>query len=110
LAVITAGGLSGVTNWLVAVPPDVLKSRYQAAEPGKYTSIRQVATELLQTEGPGAFFKGLAPALTRAFPANAACFLGSEFGARRQAFAGGLTCAHGSPQVEASRKMMDKFF
>ena len=27
-----AGGLAGVANWLVAVPPDVLKSRYQTGE------------------------------------------------------------------------------
>lgn len=30
LAIITAGGMSGIANWLVAVPPDVLKSRFQA--------------------------------------------------------------------------------
>lgn len=79
LAIMTAGGLSGVTNWLVAVPPDVLKSRFQSAPTGTYPGgIKQVATELLAKEGPGAFFKGLGPALARAFPANAACFLGME--------------------------------
>lgn len=79
VAIMTAGGLSGVANWLVAVPPDVVKSRFQAAAPGTYPGgLRQVARELFQQEGLGAFFKGLAPALTRAFPANAACFLGME--------------------------------
>jgi len=33
----------------------------------------------MKTEGPSALFKGLAPAMLRAFPANAACFLGVEF-------------------------------
>ena len=120
LAIMTAGGFSGIANWLVAVPPgacgaiggrvcrgltpsqsaspprplprraslaqltppSVLKSRYQTAPAGTYPGgIRQVASELLAKEGPGAFFKGLAPALTRAFPANAGGFLAME-GAR----------------------------
>ena len=34
--------------------------------------------ELYRREGARAFFKGLGPALVRAFPANAACFLGVE--------------------------------
>ena len=29
-------------------------------------------------DGVGALFKGLGPAMLRAFPANAACFLGRE--------------------------------
>ena len=79
VAIMTAGGLSGVANWLVAVPPDVLKSRFQSAPPGRYPGgMRQVFVELMQTEGPGALFKGLAPALVRAFPANAGGFLAME--------------------------------
>lgn len=27
-----AGGMAGIFNWLVAIPPDVLKSRYQSGE------------------------------------------------------------------------------
>jgi solute carrier family 25 carnitine/acylcarnitine transporter 20/29 len=27
LAVLTAGGLAGMANWAVAIPPDVLKSK-----------------------------------------------------------------------------------
>lgn len=78
-AIMTAGGLSGVANWLVAVPPDVLKSRFQSAPKGTYPGgIKQVFSELMEKEGPGALFKGLAPALARSFPANAACFLGME--------------------------------
>jgi solute carrier family 25 carnitine/acylcarnitine transporter 20/29 len=33
---------------------------------------------MVREEGIGALFKGVAPALVRAFPANAACFLGME--------------------------------
>ena len=89
LAVITAGGAAGVANWVVAVPPDVIKSRYQTAAPGRYPGgMRQIVSELLRDEGIGALFKGFVPAIARAVPANAACFLG----------------------VEVSRKEMDKLF
>mmetsp|Transcript_11312 Transcript_11312/g.20904 ORF Transcript_11312/g.20904 Transcript_11312/m.20904 type:complete len:286 (+) Transcript_11312:96-953(+) len=86
--VIFAGGMAGVFNWIVAVPADVLKSRYQLAADGRYPGgLRQVASELIAAEGVGALYKGLVPALARAFPANAACFLG----------------------VETSKKVLDRF-
>ncbi|KAJ2159714.1 carnitine transporter [Coemansia sp. RSA 552] len=78
LAIVTAGGLAGMANWAVAIPPDVLKSRLQTAPDGKYTGVRQVFFEMMRTEGAGALFRGMGPALLRAFPANAACFLGVE--------------------------------
>jgi len=88
-AIMFAGGMAGVMNWLIAVPPDVIKSRYQTAPAGTYPGgMRQVFTELVQKEGLGGLYKGLAPALARAFPANAACFLG----------------------VEVTRKFLDRFF
>lgn len=77
-AVLTAGGLAGMACWTVAIPPDVLKSRYQTAPPGKYTGIFDVYRQLIKTEGTGALFAGMRPALLRAFPANAACFFGME--------------------------------
>jgi len=78
LAVLFAGGMAGVANWSVAIPADVLKSRYQTAPPGTYKGLGDVLRELLRNEGPTALFKGLGPAMVRAFPANAACFLGVE--------------------------------
>jgi solute carrier family 25 carnitine/acylcarnitine transporter 20/29 len=87
--VVFAGGMAGVSNWIVAVPADVLKSRYQMAADGRYPGgLRQVASELIASEGIGALYKGLGPAMLRAFPANAACFLG----------------------VETSKKVMDMYF
>jgi solute carrier family 25 (mitochondrial carnitine/acylcarnitine transporter), member 20/29 len=77
-ATIFAGGFAGVANWIVAIPIDVVKSRWQTADPGQYSSVRAVVRHLLQTQGPAAFFNGLMPALLRAFPANAACFVGAE--------------------------------
>jgi len=71
-----AGGLAGCGNWIVAIPLDVVKSRWQTSE--RYVSVRHCVLELIQKEGPTALFRGLTPALMRAFPANAACLLGVE--------------------------------
>lgn len=73
---ILAGGAAGISNWLVAMPFDVLKSRFQTAEAG---GMRDILRTLLEMEGVKGFYKGIVPVLLRAFPANAACFLGFEF-------------------------------
>jgi len=86
IAVLTAGGLAGVANWSVAIPPDVLKSRFQSAPDGTYKGIVDVYQTLMRTEGPGALFAGLRPAMIRAFPANAACFLGMEVARKALSF------------------------
>lgn len=74
-----AGGMAGIFNWLVAIPPDVLKSRLQTAPHGTYPKgMRSVFAELMREEGIFALYKGVTPVMLRAFPANAACFLGYE--------------------------------
>ncbi|XP_060516338.1 congested-like trachea protein isoform X2 [Cylas formicarius] len=79
LGTIAAGGSAGIANWLVGMPPDVLKSRLQTAPEGTYPKgIRDVFKNLIKEEGPLALYKGIVPVLLRAFPANAACFLGFE--------------------------------
>lgn len=79
LRIIVAGGMAGMFNWMVAIGPDVLKSRLQTAPEGKYPNgIRSVFVDIMRNEGPSALFKGAAPVMIRAFPANAACFLGYE--------------------------------
>jgi solute carrier family 25 carnitine/acylcarnitine transporter 20/29 len=77
-ATFMAGGLAGIGNWVVAIPFDVLKSRYQTAPSGMYRNLMHVFRELIHTEGFGALFRGLSPALIRAFPANGACLAGVE--------------------------------
>ncbi|KAH8022091.1 hypothetical protein HPB51_021814 [Rhipicephalus microplus] len=68
-----------IFNWMVAIPPDVLKSRLQTAPEGTYPNgIRDVFRELMKNEGVRALYKGAAPVMLRAFPANAACFMGYE--------------------------------
>lgn len=75
---ILAGGFAGIFNWMVAIPPDVLKSRLQTAPEGQYNGVRDVFRHLMKTEGIRAMYKGCVPVLLRAFPANACCFLGYE--------------------------------
>lgn len=65
-------GMAGVAMWSIAIPPDVLKSRLQSAPAGTYKGTADVLRVLLKNEGPQALFKGLGPAMLRAFPANAA--------------------------------------
>ena len=79
IGTLTAGGIAGMFNWAFAIPIDTLKSRLQVAPEGTYPNgIRDVAREVLVKEGPKALFRGLGPIMIRAFPANAACFLGYE--------------------------------
>ncbi|KAI1793968.1 mitochondrial carrier [Ganoderma leucocontextum] len=86
-AIIVAGGTAGVAMWSIAIPPDVLKSRIQSAPTGTYSGFMDCARKTIAADGVAALWKGLGPAMARAFPANAATFLG----------------------VEASKKLFDKF-
>jgi len=75
IGLLNAGGAAGLAMWIIGVPPDVIKTRIQNAAPGQYPGgIKQVIAELIKKEGVMGFYKGIAPALIRAYPANAACF------------------------------------
>lgn len=76
--ILLAGGVAGILNWTIALPPDVLKSNFQTAADGKYRGLVDVLRTLLREEGPRALYKGFNAVFLRAFPANAACFLGFE--------------------------------
>ncbi|XP_033922206.1 mitochondrial carnitine/acylcarnitine carrier protein isoform X1 [Melopsittacus undulatus] len=77
--ILFAGGLAGIFNWEVAIPPDMLTSHFQTAPPGKYPNgFRDVLRELIREEGAASLYKGFTAVLIRAFPSNAACFLGFE--------------------------------
>uniref|UniRef100_A0A8D0ACE7 Mitochondrial carnitine/acylcarnitine carrier protein-like n=1 Tax=Sander lucioperca TaxID=283035 RepID=A0A8D0ACE7_SANLU len=76
--ILLAGGVAGILNWTIALPPDVLKSNFQTAGDMKYGGLLDVLRTLLREEGPQALFKGFNAVFLRAFPANAACFLGFE--------------------------------
>lgn len=78
-ASILAGGLTGFCYWLSCYPMDVIKNRIQAApdvKPPVYRGIVHTAQVIYARDGLKGFFAGFTPCLVRAFPANAACFIG----------------------------------
>ncbi|WRT63224.1 uncharacterized protein IL334_000127 [Kwoniella shivajii] len=77
-AIMAAGGTAGVAMWSLAIPPDTIKSRLQSAPHGTYTGFMDCARKLIAADGVTALWKGFAPAMARAFPANAATFVGVE--------------------------------
>ncbi|CAB3232904.1 unnamed protein product [Arctia plantaginis] len=77
-----AGGVSGMCYWIVAMPADLLKTRFQTAPEGKYSGLMDVFKQLMSREGPRGLFTGLTPVLVRAFPVNAVTFLGFEIGVK----------------------------
>ncbi|XP_028397785.1 mitochondrial carnitine/acylcarnitine carrier protein-like [Dendronephthya gigantea] len=83
LRIFVAGGFAGMMGWIPGIAPDSLKSRLQTAPEGTYPKgLRDVFRYTIREEGPKALFKGLTPVMLRAFPANAACFLGFEMALR----------------------------
>ncbi|KAI2809597.1 hypothetical protein RDWZM_003171 [Blomia tropicalis] len=79
LGTFMAGGIAGMLFWVVGIPPDVIKSRLQTAPDGRYPNgIRDVFGEIIKQEGLRGLYKGATAVFLRAFPANAACFLGYE--------------------------------
>ncbi|EGD81452.1 hypothetical protein PTSG_02171 [Salpingoeca rosetta] len=74
-----AGGLAGMGNWAVCLPIDTVKTRFQVAPNGRYSGYLPVLADIIKTDGVGALFRGFSAVMARAFPANAACFVGYEF-------------------------------
>jgi hypothetical protein len=78
-----SGGFAGMMGWIMAMPFDVPKtnvqSRWDTRVVGSYfPELFRIARE----RGVGGLYAGLSPTLIRAFPANAALFLGVEMGKR----------------------------
>jgi solute carrier family 25 (mitochondrial carnitine/acylcarnitine transporter), member 20/29 len=80
-----AGGIAGVANWCLCLPVDAVKTRWQTAPAGAYSSPLHVFRDMLREGGNqhagsqqgrsaggiAALYRGLGPAVLRAFPANA---------------------------------------
>jgi|EP00505_MAST-04D_sp_SCG-Rhode-Island_P003964 solute carrier family 25 (mitochondrial carnitine/acylcarnitine transporter), member 20/29 len=78
-ALLNAGGFAGISMWVIGVPPDVIKTRIQNSTPGQYPGgMKQVVQEIIAKDGLLGMYKGIGPALVRAYPANAACFFTVE--------------------------------
>ncbi len=74
-----SGGFAGMLGWTVAMPFDVpktnIQSRWDTKVVGSYVP---EMVKIAKTRGIAGFYNGLGPTLVRAFPANAALFLGVE--------------------------------
>ena len=76
-----SGGFAGMLGWTMAMPFDVPKTNIQARYDTKV--VGSYFPELLKIgreRGISGLYSGLGPTLIRAFPANAALFLGVETG------------------------------
>jgi Mitochondrial carrier protein len=74
-----SGGLAGMLGWTVAMPLDVPKTNVQASYESKVIgSYVPEMIRIYKQRGIGGLYSGLGPTLVRAFPANAALFLGVE--------------------------------
>lgn len=78
VSVLIAGGVAGTVNWIIALPMDVVKSRFQTAPDDAFRGSRHVFQHIIKYEGVSSLYRGLTPALMRACPANAATVLGVE--------------------------------
>lgn len=77
----SSGGFAGMLGWTAAMPFDVPKTNVQASwESCVVGSYFPELFRIVKERGPLALYTGLGPTIARAFPANAALFLGVETG------------------------------
>ncbi|GMH86203.1 hypothetical protein TrVE_jg5553 [Triparma verrucosa] len=76
-----SGGFAGMVGWAVAMPFDVPKTLVQSNPEGKvFGEYFPKMREVVKTRGvANGLYAGLVPTLLRAFPSNAALFLGVEW-------------------------------
>jgi hypothetical protein len=78
-----SGGLAGMLGWTFAMPFDVPKTNVQARYDTRvWGSYAPECARIARQRGISGLYSGLGPTLVRAFPANAALFLGVELGKR----------------------------
>ncbi|KAG0291617.1 Mitochondrial carrier protein ymc2 [Dissophora globulifera] len=84
--VVAYGACAGYAMWTTVYPIDVIKSKLQTdgftSTTRQYSSALDCARKTLAKEGVAGFFKGFAPCILRAAPANAVTFLGFEMAMR----------------------------
>lgn len=82
LQVVIAGGAGGLAYWLSIYPIDVIKSTIQSdhtdPKQRKYHGMLDASRKIMVEHGAPGFFRGIAPCLARAIPANAATFVAYE--------------------------------
>ena len=70
-----AGGLTGVSTWMLFYPADNLKTRLQTAKPGSNPGVFRLANQIYQEHGFLRLYKGVHVQLISAFPRNSASML-----------------------------------
>lgn len=76
-----SGGLAGMAGWFFAMPFDVPKTNIQSRyDTNVFGSFVPEIFRITKKRGLIGLYAGLGPTLVRAFPANAALFLGVEMG------------------------------
>ncbi|XP_022663570.1 mitochondrial basic amino acids transporter-like isoform X2 [Varroa destructor] len=76
-SILMAGGMAGVTSWMLCYPIDAVKSRIQEAS--ESSSFTTTTSRMYRQEGLRSFFRGVNAAVIRAYPANAAIFFTANF-------------------------------
>lgn len=71
-----SGGLAGQIAWIVSIAPDSIKSKIQTSVAP--LSVHATAKQIMAERGIAGLFAGVEVAIVRAFPANAALFVGFE--------------------------------
>mmetsp|Transcript_3987 Transcript_3987/g.8821 ORF Transcript_3987/g.8821 Transcript_3987/m.8821 type:complete len:456 (-) Transcript_3987:127-1494(-) len=74
VAPLLCGAISGCACWIPVYPVDVVKTLVQNTEGGEEANPIDVAMQLYQDEGIGAFFNGLTPKMLRASVNHAVTF------------------------------------
>jgi solute carrier family 25 carnitine/acylcarnitine transporter 20/29 len=77
-----AGGVAGIAFWLSVYPVDVAKSRIQVGEAAIIGGVWRTMRDIAASEGMKGLFRGYAPCMLRAFPANAATWMVADMTAR----------------------------
>ena len=75
-----AGGFAGQAAWICSIIPDAIKSTIQTAEPSERARFWPTMQQIIRTRGIyRGLFAGIEVTVIRAFPANAALFVGYEY-------------------------------
>jgi len=84
-----AGGIAGISAWVVSYPLDVIKSKLQAEPHNKPSKYKQVLPfdgriidaykQIVKANGWRGLWRGFIPCVARAFPSNATGFLAYEY-------------------------------
>lgn len=74
--IVCVRSLAGQVAWAISIAPDTVKSTIQTS--ALPLSIRQTTRNIIKAQGVRGLFNGMEVAIIRAFPANAALFVGYE--------------------------------